>query len=311
MSRLAALNSWQFREGDADFLQHSLQGTSRTFALAIPLLAPARRFQVGLTYLLFRVADSIEDAAEASTAQKLALLEELERSLSSAAAGGAAAAVEFGGLWPSGSAEEQLLQATPRLLGLFHELPEAAAAAIRRSLCGTLQGMRAFLSGSAGSGRQIFIETLSDLRLYCYSVAGIVGELLTDLFVLDHNCPPEAARDLRELAVPFGEFLQLINILKDSDGDLSDGRIFIPSGETREAVTEIACSSHSDAERYLQLLERCQFPADIVAFCRFIFLLAEGSLECLQRGGPGSKLSRSAVQEILRRVQGGQSQESQ
>jgi farnesyl-diphosphate farnesyltransferase len=308
MSTLATPNSWQFRESDADFLQHSLQGTSRTFAVAIPLLAPARRFQVGLTYLLFRVADSIEDAAEAATARKLELLEEFERSLSSA--GVAGAAVSFGGLWPSGSAEEQLMQAAPRLLRLFHELPEAAAVAIRRSLCGTLQGMRAFLSGSAGSGRQIFIETLSDLRLYCYSVAGIVGELLTDLFVLDHDCPSEAARDLRELAVPFGEFLQLINILKDSDGDLSDGRIFIPSGATREAVTEIACSSHGDAERYLQLLERCHFPADIIAFCRFIFLLAEGSLECLQRGGPGSKLSRNAVQEILQRVQSGQPRES-
>jgi farnesyl-diphosphate farnesyltransferase len=206
-------------------------------------------------------------------------------------------------MWPVDSPVEQLMQATPRLIRLFHELPATHSTVIRRSLCGTIKGMQAFLAGSAGTDRQISIESLTDLRLYCYSVAGIVGELLTDLFVLENPCPNDTAQDLRQLAVAFGEFLQLINILKDSDGDLSDGRIFIPSGATRQAVTEIALNSHRDAARYLHLLVLWNFPADILAFCRFIFLLAEGSLDCLQRHGPGSKLSRAAVQDILRQVQ--------
>ncbi|MEY2724669.1 MAG: hypothetical protein RLZZ458_536 [Planctomycetota bacterium] len=301
MTMSAATDEWRFCESDAEMLQHFLQGTSRTFALAIPLLDPARRFQVGLTYLLFRVADSIEDASEVPTGRKLQLLEDFESALEADQSGSASFCC--GGLWPAGTAVEQLMQATPKLLQLFHELPAPVSAAIRRSLCGTLQGMRAFLSGSAASGQQICIESIADLRLYCYSVAGIVGELLTDLFVLHHPCPSEAAGSLRDLAVPFGEFLQLINILKDAVGDLSDGRVFIPSGATRQAVTEIAFGSHRDAARYLQLLDAWNFPADVLAFCRFIFLLAEGSLECLQRGGPGSKLSRSAVQAILEKVQ--------
>lgn len=297
----AAATGWQFLECDADLLQHFLQGTSRTFALAIPLLEPKRRFQVGLTYLLFRVADSIEDAADVPTEHKLQLLETLEQALAADAC--ESPSLYCGGLWPAGTAVEQLMQATPKLLQLFHELPAPVSSAIRQSLCGTLRGMRAFLSGSVASGQQICIESIADLRLYCYSVAGIVGELLTDLFVVHHPCSPDAARSLRELAVPFGEFLQLINILKDSAGDLSDGRVFIPSGATREAVAEIALGSHRDAAAYLQLLEASGFPADVLAFCRFIFLLAEGSLECLQRGGAGSKLSRSDVQTILQQVQ--------
>jgi len=291
---------WQCLPGDAEFLQQSLNGTSRTFALAIPLLQPARRFRVALTYLLFRVADSIEDAADVPCSRKLELLSTLETALDTAAQ--VPESDPFIGLWPADTAVEQLMQATPRLLRLFHELPSAPATVIRRSLCGTLHGMTAFLSGSAGTDRQISIESIPDLRLYCYSVAGIVGELLTDLFVLEHSCPTHVAQDLRELAVAFGEFLQLINILKDSDGDLSDGRVFIPSGATRQAVTEIALRSHQDAARYLQLLEQWHFPADILAFCRFIFLLAEGSLGCLQQSGPGSKLSRTAVQQILASV---------
>lgn len=289
---------WHFLPGDAEFLQQSLVGTSRTFALAIPLLEPARRFRVGLTYLLFRVADSIEDAADADCSLKIRLLSTLELALSTASPSDLSDLV---GLWPADTAVEQLMRATPRLLHLFHQLPPAHAAVIRRSLCGTLTGMKAFLSGSVGTERQISIESISDLRLYCYSVAGIVGELLTDLFVLEHSCPPDVAQDLRELAVAFGEFLQLINILKDSDGDLSDGRVFIPSGATRQAVTEIALSSHHDAARYLKLLEIWNFPSDILAFCRFIFLLAEGSLECLQQSGPGSKLGRATVLQILSR----------
>lgn len=303
MPSSAESDNWRFRSSDAEFLQQSLLGTSRTFALAIPLLEPSRRFQVGLTYLLFRVADSIEDAVDVSTPRKLELLSAFEHALAPAAE--AVTAGNFDGLWPAESAVEQLMRSTPRLVRLFHELPTAHAAVIRTSLCGTLQGMRAFLSGSTGSGRQICIESISDLRLYCYSVAGIVGELLTDLFVLEHSCPPAAAQELRDLAVPFGEFLQLINILKDSDGDLSDGRVFIPSGTTRQSVTEIALSSHRDAARYLELLDTWNFPPDVLAFCRFIFLLAEGSLNCLQSRGPGSKLSRAAVQQILWQVQHG------
>ncbi|MFM7057235.1 MAG: squalene/phytoene synthase family protein [Planctomycetota bacterium] len=291
---------WQFLPRDAEFLQQSLTGTSRTFALAIPLLEPGRRFKVGLTYLLFRVADSIEDAADADATAKIRLLSTLDTALTAHTAPGDPNA--FSGLWPADTAVEQLMRATPRLLRLLQQLPPAHAAVIRRSLCGTLTGMKAFLAGSAGTDRQISIESISDLRLYCYSVAGIVGELLTDLFVLEHPCPAHIAQDLRELAVAFGEFLQLINILKDSDGDLSDGRVFIPAGANRQAVTEIALASHHDAARYLTLLETWTFPPDVLAFCRFIFLLAEGSLKCLQQHGPGSKLSRAAVQQILASV---------
>ena len=39
-----------------------LQRTSRTFALAIPLLPEPTRNQVGIAYLLYRIADTFEDA---------------------------------------------------------------------------------------------------------------------------------------------------------------------------------------------------------------------------------------------------------
>lgn len=296
---------------DDEFLERSLQGTSRTFALAIPLLRDERRRQVGLTYLLFRVADSIEDAEGLRADGKIRLLGVLRHLLSDVAAnaGGEPAtgvsASEFSGLWPAASAVEELMCAVPRLVSLYRHLPSDVTAIIRSSLFRTIDGMSAFLGSAADGDRQICLETTADLRLYCYSVAGIVGELLTDLFVHQHPVPTSVQRELRQLAVGFGEFLQLINILKDSEDDALGGRTFIPLGMSRADVFALADQSHAESVRYLSLLDEFEFPADIVAFCKFIFLLAEGSLSVLRSLGPGRKLSREDVQRILLQVRAG------
>lgn len=296
---------------DDEFLERSLQGTSRTFALAIPLLRDERRRQVGLTYLLFRVADSIEDAEGLRADGKIRLLGVLRHLLSDVAAnaGGEPAtgvsASEFAGLWPAASAVEELMCAVPRLVSLYRHMPSDVTAIIRSSLFRTIDGMSAFLRSAGDGDRQICLETTADLRLYCYSVAGIVGELLTDLFVHQHPVPTSVQRELRQLAVGFGEFLQLINILKDSEDDALGGRTFIPLGMSRADVFALADQSHAESVRYLSLLDEFEFPVDIVAFCKFIFLLAEGSLSVLRSLGPGRKLSREDVQRILMQVRAG------
>ncbi len=45
-----------------EILDDLLLKTSRTFALSIPLLPEPTRREVGIAYLLFRVADTLEDA---------------------------------------------------------------------------------------------------------------------------------------------------------------------------------------------------------------------------------------------------------
>ena len=60
-----------------DLLQDLLVKTSRTFALAIPLLPEPTRREVTVAYLLFRIADTFEDASVEwdKPAQKRALFE--------------------------------------------------------------------------------------------------------------------------------------------------------------------------------------------------------------------------------------------
>ena len=47
---------------DRDRVEQLLLGTSRTFALSIPMLPQPTREEVAVAYLLFRVADTLEDA---------------------------------------------------------------------------------------------------------------------------------------------------------------------------------------------------------------------------------------------------------
>lgn len=292
-----------------EFIDHHLQGTSRTFALAIPLLAADLRRQTGISYLLFRVADSIEDAPGGDAAAKKSLLTSLRNCLGDLTFSdqtgrnseqfSAPALPAFGGLWPAQTPTESLLRDFPRLLSVFSGLPSPVSQAIRKSLIATITGMIGFLDASRNSPNQIQIQTVTDLRLYCYAVAGVVGELLTDLFVLHHPAGKKDQEELRRLAVGFGEFLQLINILKDTGRDATSGRVFIPLDVSRENVHELAIASRKDALSYIDLLEKNLFPAHIIIYCRFLYLLADGSLDQLRQGGPGSKLTRVEVMRIL------------
>jgi farnesyl-diphosphate farnesyltransferase len=291
---------------DEEFIDALLQGTSRTFALAIPLLAAERRRQIGLSYLLFRVADCIEDAPEGDAALKKELLTKLnayflapnvshrkdsELALSDSTG--------FASLWPEQSPNSGLLLGLPRLMDIFSRLPPSVSQVIGTAVRSTIMGMVGFIDASINSPNQIQIQTLDHLRLYCYAVAGVVGEMLTDIFV-DHF-PPGLAdhKELRRLSVGFGEFLQLINILKDSHLDACSGRVFIPIEVSRETIHELALEGRRDACHYIQLLEKSHFPADIIHFCRFIYLLADGSLVKVRDEGAGSKLTRGEVLQIL------------
>jgi len=281
-----------------------LQGTSRTFALAIPLLAIERRRQIGLAYLLFRVADSIEDAPDADVASRIRLLTTF---LNAADVAGSCSAspvsdaeiAELAGLWPSESAISELLLHTPSLIAMLKATSPSAADIICKALNRTVVGMTQFLEASQISSRQIQIQSVRELQLYCYVVAGIVGEMLTDLFLSQQSVPQSSQSGLQDLSRGFGEFLQLINILKDVDTDALGGRFFIPNGISRDSVLALALSAAKDADRYICILEENQFPADVVSFCRFLYLLGVGTLNCLKPGTQENKLSREEVMRLL------------
>lgn len=144
-------------QSDDQFVDQHLQGTSRTFALAIPLLASERRLQIGVSYLLFRVADSIEDAPEGDSAVKKRLLITLQNCLSEGCVRQEegvpqeegvrqSAECRFAcpnsgwceGLWPAQSPTQQLLRDFPKLWSIFAGLPPLVSRAIGKSLSQTI-----------------------------------------------------------------------------------------------------------------------------------------------------------------------------
>ena len=68
----------------------------------------------------------------------------------------------------------------------------------------------------------------TDLDEYCYYVAGVVGEMLTELFCEYSREYRAQSRRTPGLAVSFAQGLQMTNILKDVWEDRSRGACWLP-----------------------------------------------------------------------------------
>jgi farnesyl-diphosphate farnesyltransferase len=154
--------------------------------------------------------------------------------------------------------------------------------------------MAAFVARQDPDGRLLLAST-GDLWRYAYVVAGIVGEMLTDLFALADPHVARARAELDPLAAAFGEGLQLVNILKDARTDARDGRIYLPPGTPRETVVARARADLARAADYVAVLRSAGAAPGIVRFCDLPVRLAEATLDL----AAGNKLARDEVVRIL------------
>lgn len=217
-------------EADWEFCRSILPHVSRTFALGIRLLPPALRRSVTVSYLLCRIADSIEDDLNMPIEPRRALLGQI----------GAALTDEGLDLSPIEQAQcnpqvVRLTRAANCVLREFRRLPPADQAAIAPQVREMAAGMASYLRPLHPELKPV-LEDLPDLRHYCYFVAGTVGQMLTQLFSV-HNSRVDPGRQarLREVATGFGLGLQLTNIARDLTDDLSQQRNYVPSSLWRAA----------------------------------------------------------------------------
>jgi farnesyl-diphosphate farnesyltransferase len=275
-----------------------LEKTSRTFALSIePLEEPARR-QITVAYLLFRIADTFEDAARWTPERRAAALADFDALLGDPAP---ERARHLAREWivenpTPHEGYRELLAEAPFVLAALDSLEPGAADAIRHHVRRSARAMAGFVLRSR-EGR-LSLETLDELRAYCYAVAGIVGEMLTEIFLRSSPSLSPAAPALRARAPIFGEALQLTNILKDAASDEAEGRFFLPRGVPREEVFAIAQLDLDVAHEYVDLLRATRAPRGIVEFTALPALLARASLDRIAQGGAGAKLTRPEVFEI-------------
>jgi farnesyl-diphosphate farnesyltransferase len=281
-------------------LERLLLGSSRTFALAIPQLPRPTRDEVTLAYLLFRVADTFEDATSWPRRRRIEALATFEALL---AGPGAAEPEQVAACWAAEVPCEQpgyrdLLSRLPQVLEAFFALSPAAVDLIRAHTVRTARGMAGFVARTDETG-ELRLRDLADLHAYCYVVAGIVGELLTELFLLGRPALAPAAGYLRQRSRAFGEGLQLVNILKDSAVDAAQGRRYLPAGVPCAEVLALARGNLRAASEYVLALQRAAAERGLVAFTALPVELARATLDRVEAAGPGAKVSRTEVYAIV------------
>jgi len=279
-------------------LSAHLQRTSRTFGLAIPLLPEPLRTQVTVAYLLFRTADTLEDGILWPREVRRQALADFAQVLSDQSK-----AADLASAWSSQPPVEhdgyvRLLAALPQLCEHFNELQADVRELVREHCLTTVNGMAEFV-GRKQVGEWLRLVDLDDLRHYCYIVAGLVGEMLTELFVRACSNLEPVAEELRRRAGPFGESLQLVNILKDADSDARERRQFLPSGVSRDEIIRQTQVDLCQAEEYLEILRSADADAGVIHFCSLPILLARATLTAIEQRGQGAKVSRSEVATLV------------
>jgi farnesyl-diphosphate farnesyltransferase len=202
-----------------------LQGVSRSFALTIPQLPPPLRSPVTTGYLVCRMADTIEDEDNLSVDQKAFFFQRFIQVVEGKAPAEELAEELFpllsGGTLP---AEKELIRNMPWVIQRTFSLSENQQLALKRCATIMARGMQSFqeLKGLQG------LRDLRELDRYCYHVAGVVGEMLTDLFCDYSEAIGRSKEKLLSLACSFGQGLQMTNILKDLWDDRKRGSCWLP-----------------------------------------------------------------------------------
>jgi len=306
---------------DEAYQQYILQGVSRTFALTIPVLPHALSRVVSNAYLLCRIADTVEDEVSLSPNQKHQFSERFIGVLA-----GTMPAAEFANeLYPLLSqttlaSERELVKNTPRIIRLTESFTKSQRDALRRCVRIMSRGMSEFQKIESSAG----LEDMPQLDRYCYHVAGVVGEMLTELFC-DHVDEVSGHREtLMRLAVSFGQGLQMTNILKDIWDDRGRGACWLPRSVFYGAGYDLSDmnAEHGDpafAQGILQLVTVARshlgnaleytlyFPAEEIGIRRFclwalgmaVLTLRKISANPNFRTGNEVKISRHSVKSAV------------
>ena len=211
---------------DIDFQNDILQGVSRTFALTIPQLPEPLMKAVSNAYLLCRIADTIEDDPSLNLRQKKLYSDWFASLVEDNLTTDNFASELALNLGPHTSDSERLLiQKSAAVLRITHTLSPNQRNTMFKCVKTMTDGMLLYQGKETLDG----LENQSAMDLYCYYVAGVVGEMLTELFLEYGKTWNEACKNtMLEFSTSFGQGLQMTNILKDIWADRERGACWVP-----------------------------------------------------------------------------------
>lgn len=283
---------------DSAHYQKHLDRVSRSFAFCIARLEGDFRGWVGLSYLLCRILDTVEDALWADASERNEAFLAFEKFLLEGAS--AHEVAQWAGRFPGvPEGERELLLDSARIFADLHSLAPSVRDKIRAPVLNMYRGMRHF-SRDQRPGQAIRLRSIAEVNQYCFFVAGLVGDLLTEL-VAERWPSMQVSRRTYIDAHHFGLFLQKVNLLKDQAADEKEGRFLVPSRP------ELLASVRKDAEgalRYLQSLPIAE--KGFRLFCAWSLFLGLASLPWSERSwarGVFSKIPRLLTQKLLGTVE--------
>lgn len=188
----------------------------------------------------------------------------------------------------------ELLSEIQYVLQEWLSLPHPARERITYYVLKTIQGMSRYVARTTPSS-ELQLKDMADLQEYCYVVAGVVGEMITDLFVIHYPDLAPYEQELHSKSLFFGEGLQLVNILKDSSTDAKEGRFFLPPALERREIFDLARLDLDEAARYIVIIQAGNPPSGVLKFLTLPLFLAWPTLDQVDADGSGAKITRQEV----------------
>lgn len=285
MSQMASTN----------YTEH-LQRVSRSFAFCIARLEEPLREWVGLTYLLCRLVDTVEDSVWTSEA---AQLESYDRFVACVETPPTEEEIKaWVSAFPSVTdGEQKLLADAGALFYDFHQLPSVVQKPLAVMLKIMAHGMKSFSERKVDGVLRLL--SLDDVNRYCYFVAGVIGEVLAQLIsILDKSfvVNPETV----DRAHRFGLFLQKVNLLKDEPEDRPLGRYLVPDSE---AVLESARLDQIGALDFLKTIPLEQ--KGFRLFCAWSLSLGLSTLRVIRTGRSKDlrKVDRASTEALVGEIE--------
>lgn len=258
-----------------------LERTSRSFYPTLKYLPKKIRGQIGLLYLLARVADTIADTKHGETDFLSDLLKKYNRVVQ----GDSSTLPDFShlaSLQTNNHEADLLCNVGDVIEGLAiysKDDQERMLECLNIIVEGQLLDLERF--GTANEGGEISsLNSDEELDDYTFRVAGCVGVFWTKMS-LAHviSMPEDKLEEFHENGIRFGKALQMINILRDIPEDLRFGRCYIPGDALKKHGLEpndLLDTSSIDTFRplydvYLDITE-----AHLDAAIEYIRMLPEG-----------------------------------
>ncbi len=312
-----------------DEMDNLLKTTSRSFYPTLKYLPKKVRGQIGLLYLLARVADTIADSKHGETDLLLKSISEYN----SVAQGKFAQLPDFTVIADiqDNPSEAELLRNVSDIVNALQVYDKDDQARMLECLDTIVGGQILDLErfGPAKEGGKISaLKNNAEMDDYTFRVAGCVGVFWTKMS-LAHLVKMDEDRqeDFFEKGVRFGKALQMINILRDIPEDLRFGRCYIPTDElSRYGLTpeDLLDSKNIDkfrplydeyldltnehldaAVEYIKMLPETQFR--LKASCMLPVLIGQRTVSLLREGNildssDRIKVTRDEIKSYARKL---------